>query len=314
MNIVNKKPQETPPNIFYGVDVNDKKAVKKELHRRQFRRFIGNIVFLVVFAIVCVFAYDTIRVTFFEKHPMFYIKENVDGGVLYKGIGYSRLYCDDGHVYNYLNKQNKCVDNSRSFSQVFYSAFKVYAINNKIIDDKNIKSMKISNMVVDGNSSYGGSNYLIDFTFTCLDDTSNCFKKLKKQDDEFNYKLYVCMDNNNVVQNITAFVPYGNFYNELVNDYSDKVKQYLIDTSHIDEELLDIFEIHLEANYGKVKYKGTYYKDSYLIKVNFTCSDSSYTCIDFKEYSYDKNLVFEAGMLVDDEDNILIVNKAVFGD
>ena len=315
MNIVDKKPKETPPNIFYGVDVNDKKAVKRELHRRQFRRVVGNFIFLTLFAIACVFAYDAIRVNFMDKHPMFYIKENIDGGVLYKGIGYSKLYCNDGNSYPYLNKQNKCATQARTFSQAFYSSFKAYAVNNKIIDDNKIKTIKLSNIRVDSTNDLGGNDYLVDFSFTCLDDSSSCFKKLKKQNDEFNYVLYVSLDNDNAVQRIFTFKPYGNLYDELEEFYSDRVKQYLIDNDNINEEILSTFDVRLLSNHGKVKYKGEQYADSYTIKINYSCTTETTECINFKEFSYDKYLDFEAAMLVDEEGNVKsITNKAVFGE
>ncbi|MBR6133410.1 MAG: hypothetical protein IKQ29_01690 [Bacilli bacterium] len=314
MKIVDRKPEETPPNIFYGVDVNDKAAVKKELHRRQYRKFVGNIVFLVIFAMLCVFAYDTIRVTFFDKHPLIYIKENVDGGVLYKGFGYSKLYCNDGKSYPYLNKENKCLNKDRTFSQAFYSSFYAYGVNNKIIDEKNIKTMKLSNIRSDGYNSYDGRDYLVDFSYSCMDEKSTCFKKLKKQKDEFNYLLYVSLDANNQVQNIFTFKNSGDYYKELRELYTEKVQQYLVDNGYMVEDQTTMFEISLVSNYGKVKYKGEEYYDSYVIKVNFACESSDSSCIEYKDFEYSKGLDFEAAMLIDDDGNIKLANKAVFGE
>jgi hypothetical protein len=315
MNIIDRKPAETPPNEFYGVNVNDKAAVKKELHRRQYRRFVGNIVFLVVFSLLCVFAFDAIRVTFLEKHPLIYIKENVDGGVLYKGFGYSKLYCHDGKSYPYLNKENKCLKKDRTFSQAFYSSFYAYAVNNKIIDENNIKTIKLSNIRSDSYNDYSGRDFLVDFSFSCMDDKSTCFKKLKKQKDEFNYLLYVSLDGNNQVQNIFTFKDSGDYYKELKELYLDKVRQYLIDNDYMDEEQTTVFDISLVSNYGKVKYKGEEYYDSYVVKVNFACESSDSSCISYKEFSYDKGLDFEVAMLVDEDSNVLkLVNKAVFGE
>ena len=70
MRIIDKKPYETPPNIFYGVDVTDKKAVKKKYLQLKFKHFVITIFVLVLLGIFGVFIFDMLRVNFFNKHPL----------------------------------------------------------------------------------------------------------------------------------------------------------------------------------------------------------------------------------------------------
>ena len=312
MRIVDKKPYETPPNIFYGVDVTDKKAVKKKYHKLQFQHFIITMMVIAVLSILGVFIFDMIRVNFMDKHPMFYKVENIDGGTLYKGLGYSKLYCDNGEVYNYMNNTNKCLSGNRSFSQVFYSSFKMYAFNNEIITDSNLKMLKLSNITYDGTNSYKGSDYVVDVTYSCLDETSKCFKELKKQIDPYSYRLFVSLNSNNHVEEINYFKNYGYYYDALVSEYNEKVKNYMSDNGLLDLNNLYTFEINILADKGKVKYKQVEYYNSYLIKINYSCVDLSDTCISKKEYTTDKLTNFDVLILVDENRNVLsIANKAI---
>ena len=315
MRIIDKKPYETPPNIFYGVDVTDKKAVKKKYLQLKFKHFVITIFVLVLLGIFGVFIFDMLRVNFFNKHPLIYKTEAVDGGVLYKGVGYSKLYCDNGEVYNYLNGNNKCLNKNRTFNQALYSAFKVYIINKKIIDNNELKVLKLSNITFDGANDKGGSDYMVDVTYSCFDEkSSKCFKELKKQKDPFTYKLFIVLNRENHVEEVKTFKDSGEYYNKLVADYTEKVRQYLLDKGLLDAENLRSFEVSLSSNHGKIKYKDVEYADSYLININCYCNDNTLNCLNNKELVDNTNYTnFEIAMLLDDNNNVgSLVNKAIF--
>ena len=98
-NIVKKFYAAVEAGDKNAAEVMYKEAVKKEYHRLKYRRFLTSILVLVVIFVLGIFAFDAIRVNYYEGEPILYKKSRVDGGYLYKGVGYGKLYCDNGNNY-----------------------------------------------------------------------------------------------------------------------------------------------------------------------------------------------------------------------
>ena len=66
MKIIDKKPMETPENVFYGIDVNNKVAVEKEFYRLKKQHRNVTIVVIVALLILGIFVFDFFMKCFYK--------------------------------------------------------------------------------------------------------------------------------------------------------------------------------------------------------------------------------------------------------
>ena len=83
-------------NYYNGIDLNNKEAVKKEFAKRKATHTFFTLILIAVFIGLGVVAFDFFRVYQMGQKPFFAVKKAVEGGSLYKGIGYEVLYCENG--------------------------------------------------------------------------------------------------------------------------------------------------------------------------------------------------------------------------
>ena len=217
-------------NYYNGVDLNDKKAVKKEFAKRRATHTFFTLIFIAIFGALAVVAFDYFRVYEMEGKPIFATKKSVDGGTLYKGIGYEVLYCDNDQRYLGAVLYQSCVETEEeeSFNKVLYDSLMRYGEEKEIIDKKNLESLTINSYVFDEKNEQEGSDYLLDISVVCKGD-KKCFKTTKALTDPYNFKLIMRIDKYTSVYDIVYFKPSGAYYDTLVANYQDKVKQYMID-------------------------------------------------------------------------------------
>ena len=311
-NNQNQTPQPKPnltPNYTYGVDTNDKNAVRAEYIRLKRQHRIITFLSIIAIGVLLFFVFDFVRVNMMDQKPILAIKTRVDSGNLYKGVGYKILYCDDGEVYKAVIDDNKCntIDNS-TFEQVFYNALLDYLKTNKLLDELNVIKFDIVNKVLDENFDDGSSDYLVDINYTCIDGGSYCFKTLKEQDDQNNIRLFVSIDSGNKVTDVVTFKNSGLYYEEIRKDYEEKVKNYKLQNDFITEDNLRMFTVKLINNYGRYKYKGTVYNDAYLVSIDYMCFDNTNTCVRGEDVD-NENLYLEEIMLLDENNEILLMKN-----
>ena len=247
-----------------------------------------------------------------DKKPILAFKEKVDYGVLYKGVGYKALYCDSGKVYTGIIDDKTCFEghDSNSFQDVFYRAFVSYASKKKLLDSTNLVKIELNNITFDEYNSEGGSDYLVDLHYMCIDGSSSCFKTLKETDNQTDVKLYISLNKENKVYDIKTFKKTGEYYNILKNDYLEKVKQYYINTGKINVDNLRMFNIELIENHGRYKYDGVMYSDSYVINIDYFCKDNSNTCVIREDYETGStNMSFMMAMFLDNQQNVALIKK-----
>lgn len=307
--LVNNK--ELKPNYTYGVNTNDKKAVLKAYRKAKWKHIlISFLAFLVIGVLLC-FVVDFAMVNFMDKKPYLALKEKVDYGTLYKGIGYKALYCDNGEIYKGIIDGKSCTDDfsSNSFKDVFYRNFMTYVKKKKILDETNLVKLDIINIKFDEYNDKGGSDYLVDFSYLCVDGSDTCFKKLKETENQLNVRLYVSINRNNEVYDIKTFKNTGEYYNELKKDYIDKVKNYYISNGKINVDKLRLFNIELIKNYGLYKYDGIIYADSYMINISYFCNDNLNDCVFRDDEAENSNYSFDMVMLLDSDNNVMLVKN-----
>lgn len=319
MNVIDKKPVDTSKNVFYGVDVNDKQAVEKEYKRlqRQHRRM--TILVIIVLAILGVIGFDFYRVNYIGGKPIFAISEKVERGTLFSGLGYKVLYCENGERYVGSVLYKTCEEvNEATFSHVVYEKLIEYASKNKRVDISNLKKMEITDLMFDEANDQGGSDYLLDISFECNDGTSKCFKTDKEFNDPFNVKVYASINKYNEVYQILTFKDSGEYYNSLVEEYTEKVKLYMKENQLMDEENINTFRLSFASNNGMYKFRGVTYADTYLIAINYICEDNSNTCVqafDKKDIDGDyANLSFYASLFLDAEGEISLIGPREYLD
>lgn len=319
MRIIDKKPRETPENIFYGVDVNDKAAVEREFLRlRKIHRNV-TIVAVIALLILAVFVFDFCRVNFFDAKPILAIEEKVDKGTLFSGLGYKVLYCNNGEKHIGSVQFKTCTEPEPvEFSNFVYKQLVDYAVKEEILVESNLESFVINSVVADEFNEEGGSDYLTNISYVCKDGSVTCFKTKKEYYDINDVTLYVRINKYNEVYDIIPFKGSGDYYEIIVADYTEKLKTYLIENELLDEENLRNFKLTLADNYGKYNFRNTTYADSYLIQIDYMCVDNSNTCIkaiDNKDNEGDyANLSFYASMFVDQDENILLVGPREYLD
>ena len=319
MKIIDKKPSETPENIFYGVDVNNKAAVEKEFSKIKRKHRNVTIAVIIFLLIVGVILFDFFRVNFFDAKPIFAIEEKVDKGTMFTGLGYKVLYCSNGEKYIGSVLYKSCEEpNMVEYSNLIYKKIIDYAIDEKLLDKSKLDSFDILSLTFDENNEKGGSDYLVNVSYKCSDDKTTCFKTKKEFFDISNINFYVRINKYNEVYDIIYFKNSGDYYEKLVEQYTESIKNYLIDNNKLDVDNLRTFKIKLVENNGKYKFRNVLYADSYLIEVNYMCLDNGNTCVsavDKKDYEGDySNLVFYASMFVDENSNVLLVGPREYLD
>lgn len=312
MKIIDKKPMETPENIFYGVDVNNKASVEKEFLRLKKRHRRITIAVVIILLILSVFVLDFCRVNFFEAKPVFAIEKSVEEGTLFSGIGYKVLYCKNGERYVGSVLYKTCTEETEiDFTNYVYEKLVDYARENKLLDESKLTDFNVVSYIVDGDNDEGGSDYLVNLSYSCKNDSVTCFKTDKEYYDTNNVNLYIKINKYNEVYGIEYFKDTGVYYEYLVQQYTEKLKEYLINNEKLEEDNLRSFSIKLIDNNGKYKFRGITYADSYLIQVDYLCLDDGNTCvnaIDKKDNEGDfANLTFLASMFLDSEGNIALV-------
>ena len=319
MKIIDKKPMETPENVFYGVDVNNKAAVEKEFLRLKKRHRTVTIVAVVALLILGVIVLDFCRVNFYEAKPIFATEESVERGTLFSGIGYKVLYCNNGERYVGSVIYKTCAEQDEvKFTNLIYERLVDYAVENKLLDESKVEEFNVISYIVDEENDEGNSDYFVNISYTCKDGSVTCFKTKKEFYDTTNVNLYVRLNKYNEIYEIVYFKNSGVYYESLVEKYTEELKTYLIENEMMDEANLRDFKLKFVDNNGKYKFRGTTYADSYLIQIDYLCLDDSNTCIeaiDKKDTEGDyANLSFLASMFLDAEGNIVLVGPEEYLD
>lgn len=319
MRIIDKKPMETPENVFYGVDVNNKVAVEKEFLRLKKQHRNATIVVVVALLILGVFVFDFCRVSYFDAKPLLAFEKKVEKGTLFTGLGYKVLYCSNGEKYLGSVLYKTCEDPDMiEYSNLIYEKVVDYAVSNKLMNKKALKDFNIVSLTYDEANDKGGSDYLANISYECKNGSVTCFKTKKEFFDTKNVNLYIRIDKYNEVYDIIPFKTTGAYYELLVQQYVENAKTYLIENQKLDEANLRSFKLKIIENKGKSKFRGTVYADSYLIELNYMCLDNSNTCvsaIDKKDYEGDySNLVFFASMFVDENGVVQLIGPREYLD
>lgn len=319
MRIIDKKPMETPENVFYGVDVNNKVAVEKEFLRLKRKHRNVTIVTIIVLMVLGVILFDFVRVNYFDAKPIFAVEKKVEKGTLFTGLGYNVLYCNNGERYLGSVLYKTCEEtNMKEFSNLVYEKAVNYGVNKKIIDKSQLEEFNIVSLTFDENNDKGGSDYLANISYECKNGKDTCFKAKKEFFDTKNVNVYIRIDKYNEVYDIAPFKTTGAYYDSLVQQYTESAKTYLTNNEKIDAENLKSFKISLTENYGKYKFRNNVYADSYLVEINYTCLDNDNTCVkpfDKKDYEGDySNLVFYASMFVDEQENVKLIGPREYLD
>ena len=302
-------------NLYQGIDLNDKKAVQKEFNKRRRVHSFFTIVFIVIFCCLGVLLFDFYRVNFKDGKPLIAVKELVDGGSLYKGIGYEVLYCDDGSRYSASVIYDSCNSGNGeekvdSFNKVLYDSLLFYGREKKFIDIKNLDNLTINEYTFDETNDQNGSDYLLDLSISCKND-KDCFKTTKEFADPSNIKVIVRLDKANTIYDMVYFKETG-AYNKLMEEqYTEKVKQYLIDNGSINLEDLRLFSIRFIDFNGKHTFRNVDYNSSYLISISYMCYSSENDCVkqfERKDLEGDvSNMFFQASLFLDSEGEVGLV-------
>ena len=312
MNIIDRKKPEQTPNYFYGVDVNDKEAVRKEYERlRQKHRNITIFVIIVLGCLSFVIS-DFVRVNYLGGRPIFATSEKVERGTLFKGLGYKVLYCNNGQRYVGSVLYKTCDEfDEKTFSNILYEKLIEYSSDNKTLNRDRLENFKIENVIYDEDNDQDGSDYLATISFSCVDGSNKCFKTTKEFNDPFNIKLYVRFDKFNEIYSVIPFKNTGTYYEQVIEQLTPKVQAYLKENNLLTEENLKYMNIKLMETHGKYKFRGKTYADSYLVEINYSCLDNSNTCIvangDEDLEGDFANLSFYMSMFLDEEDNISLM-------
>lgn len=319
MKIIDKKPMETPENVFYGVDVNNKAAVEKEFLRLKKKHRNVTIVVIIVLMVLGVILFDFFRVNYFDAKPIFAIEKKVEKGTLFTGLGYNVLYCSNGEKSLGSVLYKTCEEPDMiEYSNLIYEKVVDYAVGKKIIDKSQLKEFNIINLTLDESNDQGGSDYLANISYECKNDKTTCFNVKKEFFDTQNVNVYIRINKYNEVYDIITFKTTGAYYDMLVEQYTESAKNYLIENGKLDVENLRSFKIKLTENHGMYKFRNVTYAESYLVEVNYMCVDNGNTCVsavDKKDYEGDySNLVFYATMFVDEEGVVKLIGPREYLD
>ena len=301
-------------NLYNGVDLNDKKAVRREFNKRRATHTFFTLIFLAILAGLGVVAFDYYRVYELDGKPMFATKKAVEGGTLYKGIGYEVLYCDNSERYIGAVLYQDCSGDNKdnSFKDVLYKSLVNFAEEKGILDKSNFESLTINSYEFDEKNEKEGSDYLIDVSIVCKNGKT-CFETTKSFVDPYNFKLILRIDKYTSVYDIVYFKTSGAYYESLVAKYKDGIKQYLIDNGFIQVDKLRSFEVRLLSNPGKTSFKGVDYTDSFMASISYLCTDGGSTCVnafDKKDNEGDySNMYYQASVFINGDDVALVGSR-----
>lgn len=318
MQPIDGKQIETPENKFYGVDVNNRMAVEQEFQRLRKRHRTVTILVILALIVLGFFVFDYIRVTEMGGKPYIALKEKVEDGTKYKGIGYEVLYCSNGERYVGPAVFKKCTqENETTINNLVYKKFVDYLTKEKMLDKKKLDKLEFNLVEVDEKNELGGSDYHVNLKYSCKKG-KKCLILTKEYYSNDNVDLYIRFDNYNEVDSILYFKDSGVHYNNLVSLYTEKLKEYLLANEKIDEENLRQFELSLVENHGKYKFRSVTYAESYLVKITYLCNDNSNTCVhalDDNDLDGDfTNLMFYGSMFLDSENNVLLFGPKEYFD
>ena len=312
----NKRKTNTE-NKFYGVDVNDKEAVQKKYNELQAKHKLFTLVVIIVIGVLLFFVGDTIRVMKVGGKPILATSSKVENGTLFQGLGYQVLYCNNGQRYVGATIYATCSEvDVKSFKNVLYERVVDYGRKKKMITN-DFKTLIIQEIAFDEENDKGGSDYYIKATIEC-DKGDSCFKTKKEFSDPLNIDFIARIDKYNEIYEIVYFKTTGAHYENLVANYKDKVKKYLIDNNQMKADLVRDYSIRLLEDHGQYKFRGTVYSGSYLINIDYFCNNESNDCItalddEDKEGDY-TNLSFMASMFLDVDDNVVLIGPKEYFD
>lgn len=318
MQPIDKKTMETPPNKFYGVDVNNKDAVSAEFERLKKRHKIVTVLVIVSLLIISFFIYDFIRVTELGGKPLFVIEEKADGGTKFKGLGYEVLYCNTGERYVGPSVFKKCTDEgSLTIDNYIYKKFVDYAVAKEIIDKNNLDIIEFNLVEYDEKNDQGGGDYHVNIKYVCKNETK-CVSLIKEYSNQESIDLYVRLNKYNEVYDIEYFKNSGVYYERLVDLYSTALKNYLVQNEKIDETNLRSFNLKLIENHGRYKFRDNVYDDSYLVQITYLCNDNGNTCIkSLDDTDIDgsfSNLMFYGAMFVNQDGQVALFGPKEYFD
>lgn len=312
MNIIGKRKVDSTKNVFYGVDVNDKAAVQKEYEKLQKKHRKITILVIVVLCVLGCIIFDFYRVNFMGGKPIFAVSSSVDRGTLFQGLGYKVLYCENGERYIGSVLYKSCEETDMNdFRNFVYELFVNYSVANKTLDKNNLENLVIQSITYDEDNAEKGSDYLLNLSVTCKDGSTKCFKTDKEYNDYSNINLYISINRYNEIYKVFPFKASGLYFEQLNENYTSKVKEYLIRENKLNEENLRDFHVVLTSNNGKDKFRGVTYADSYLMAIHYLCVDNGNDCVtafDKQDYEGDyANLSFYSSLFLDAEDNVMLV-------
>jgi hypothetical protein len=318
MQPINKKPMSTPENNFYGVDVNNKAAVEAEYERLRRQHRNVTIFVIILLLILGFFIFDFIRVTELGGIPIFVIEEKVEEGTKFKGLGYEVLYCNNGERHAGPTVFKKCTDESAvTIDNFVYKKFVDYAVETKMLNKNNLDTLEFNLVEYDGTNDNDGGDYHVNLKYTC-NENKKCLTLVKEYESSESVDLYVRFNKFNEVYDVTYFKVGGSYYDKLVAMYTENLKTYLVENNKLDLANLRSFELDLEENHGKYKFRGNTYSDSYLVKVKYMCVDNGNTCvhaIDDADMEGDfTNLMFFGSMFVDKDGKVMLFGPKEYFD
>lgn len=283
-NWEDKKPKDNRI-IIEGVDLNDREAVENKYKELKKKRGISTFVCFLAFSIIIFVAFDFWNSNFNGGEPIipfFAVKEEDS---------------NKGEV--------------KTYKDVLHASLLDYFNKKKLIND-DFDSFVINSYVKDAEDEEEGYiDYYMDITYECKSGGSSCFKTLKERINQNNLLVYVSVNKSNMVTEVFTFKNEGLKYDELVVNYTEKLKNYMIKNNLIVGDNLRTFKVELLENKGKYTYNGVLYADSYVIKVSYMCVDNTDTCVTRYEDGKNVNLAFEALMFLDENDEVGLVDRIV---
>ena len=294
--------KENNANYFYGVNVNDKRLVKKEYDKLKSQHQKFNILVTIFIALLIIPLGDFILVNFLNFKPVLAIKETVDNGVLYHGIGYNVYICNDGQRYN-GSYNNRCTNEfANNFISTIHDSLVEY-FKDKKITNKNFEDIDIKNISFDENISKKENDYYINISFKCKKNRI-CYKEIRPTDDPYNIDLYIRINKYNKISSIINFKTSGIRYNQLIEEFKIKMINYYEGRNILDSQKLRNLTLYIQNNYGKLEYNNEVYSNSYLVNVQYMCKQNNNDCIKYQDEMDYNNLSFEVVVLTDNENNI----------
>lgn len=302
------------PNYTYGVDTNDKEAIKEAYKKYRTRHIVITFFVVIVLAFLGVIIFDFYQVNANGKLPIISLKEKVDGGTLYKALGYKVLYCDNGDRYVGFMALKTCSDKegSNQFKDILFNAMSKYLKDNKLIDYTNLTGMELLEYSVDEVESNGNTDYLVKLKYTCLDGTNKCLNLGIEYETGKDIELIVGVDKYQVVNKVSYFKKSGNYYQSLNDKYAVEIQDYLNINGNVDVDNLRYLKINLLDDYGVYKFNGFTYAKAYRARLSYTCKDDSNSCVRLKkDIDIDENLNYEIAIFVDSDMKVKYIDKAL---